>query len=120
MKLAALVLALALAANAVARPVAPFLTTIADTGSMRPTLMGGEVLKVLPCAFANVPVGAVIVFEDVARGLFIVHRVIARGRAGNGKVWLRTKGDANRDADPWRVCEADFMGVLDVPFRLAK
>ena len=112
-------ISLLLALPLCARPTAPYVALIANTGSMRPTLQGGEKILVLPCPWDKVQVGMVIVFERAAQGLFVCHRVIAVRVAANGKRYLVTKGDANREPDPveWHVTEDEFIGVLDVPFK---
>lgn len=84
---------------------------------MKPVLQGGERIKVLPCAIENVPVGSVVVFEQTAEPQFVCHRVIYKGRAGNGGIYLITKGDNNRERDPIPVSKDNYIGILDIPIK---
>ena len=99
------------------RPKAPCLMRVAYTGSMIPTLVGGEVVRVLACAIENVPVGSVVVSERIGAGIYPCHRVIYKGRAANGGTYLITKGDNNRERDFIPVSKEDFIGVVDLPIK---
>lgn len=70
-------------------------TTTAGTGSMEPVLDGGEVL--IYTDIGEVEEGDLIVFEDTARDIDIVHRVVGEEDAG-----YLTKGDANDHIDQHR------------------
>jgi signal peptidase I len=100
--------------------------TVADTGSMEPTLKGGDLVLLSPAPIQSVEVGDIIVFrapgmraqEPVAR---VVHRVYAKELCASGIkapslrgtaecTMLRTQGDANLNPDPQAVRVGEFEG----------
>lgn len=93
---------------------------MAMTGSMKPSIQGGERIKVLAVQFDHVQAGMVVVFERIELGLFVGHRVLAVRIAANGVRYLITKGDANMHEDPWHTTAEEYVGVLDVPFRASR
>ena len=77
--------------------------------SMRPTFRPGDVLEVRPGAGAIHP-GDVVAFhapgQPGSRDLF-VHRVVARTPSG-----FVTRGDHNRQRDPWLTTPDRVLGVV--------
>ena len=83
------------------------------SGSMAPAMVRGDLAWVEPKPLKELSVGDVLVFNSPARGSTpsrrVIHRVIeivdpARIRSADlkpGTVYVRTKGDANPDVDPW-------------------
>lgn len=83
------------------------------SGSMAPAMVRGDLAWVEPKPLAELAVGDVLVFNSPARGSTpsrrTIHRVIeivdpARIRPEDvkpGLVYVRTKGDANPEVDPW-------------------
>lgn len=73
------------------------------TGSMRPGIQPGDVVLVSPEALSAVRPGQVIDFQPPGEGgASVVHRVVSVTRGPAGTV-IRTKGDANDVADPWKA-----------------
>jgi len=102
------------------RPQAPFLTDISYTGSMRPTLKGGEVLSVVDVPFEDVEVGMIVVSDLIkSKNILPIHRVIAIRTLG-GKRYLITQGDHNMHQDPWHITKDDYIGVAELPDNPAK
>jgi len=78
---------------------------VVRTGSMSPTIQPGD--AVLDVATQTHPrPGEVITFRPPADG-FVTPRV----HAVSGDV-IRTKGDANRTADPWSVAPEQVVGTV--------
>lgn len=73
-----------------------------QTGSMAPTFPVHTLLFVHDVPVTDVRVGDVITFDPPGRVPRTTHRVVARELHG-GSWYFRTKGDANRVADDWRV-----------------
>ncbi len=97
-----IVLAILLCASSVF--AADRLITVLPTGSMEPTLHGGDVLTVEAVPFSALRVGDIIVFRTLKFGL-IVHRIVEIRR---GKLW--TKGDANFRRDSFWVMPSHVVG----------
>ena len=89
-----LVLLISVAAYRFSGHVTPLLTV--KSGSMKPTLMIGDVILIEPVKPEDIQVGDVIVFHNPWTGRLIVHRVVQK--TGEG---VYTKGDANPGIDPW-------------------
>jgi len=82
---------------------------VISTPSMAPLYPAGTLVAVEPIDASAVQAGMVIVFRDPARpDRLVAHRAVMRIPAEE-PVW-QTKGDANRDADPWHVAAADVRG----------
>lgn len=72
---------------------------VITSGSMGSALPTGSLAFDRPVEAADVRVGDVVTFpRPDAPGTLVTHRVVAR----HGEV-LRTRGDANPAADPWRL-----------------
>ncbi len=69
---------------------------------MVPTLNPGDV--VFDTRIGSPAVGQVTTFH-ASGGKVVTHRLVSTGPSG-----LRTKGDANRTADPWRLSPRDLLG----------
>lgn len=73
------------------------------TGSMRPGIQPGDAVFVTPEPLSAVRAGQVLVFQPPGEGgASVVHRVVAVTGDPTGPV-IRTKGDANNVADPWKA-----------------
>jgi signal peptidase len=72
------------------------------TGSMSPRIRPGSLVVAVPQRTDHVRPGDVIVLTAPDDGRVVTHRVIEVLDDG-ASVVLRTKGDANKVADPWRV-----------------
>lgn len=101
------------AASLHAAPLVEHTIRIHDTGSMRPLLREGDVIRVLPIPMERVREGHVIHVDPVSRPAY-AHVVLRVSRAANGELCFITKGISNSERDPIRVSEADYRGVLDV------
>jgi signal peptidase I len=76
---------------------------VIDSGSMRPALNPGDVAVLTPERTAAVADGQIVAFHPPGEPrVTVIHRVqrIRRTRTG---IIIRTKGDANDVADPWRA-----------------
>jgi signal peptidase len=99
-------------------PIATLLATIwvvgwqlhvISTSSMAPQYPSGTLVAVEPIDAAAVEPGMVVVFRDPARpDRLIAHRTVRR-LPGEEPSW-QTKGDANRDVDPWPMSASDVRG----------
>ena len=80
---------------------------------MAPLYPAGTLVAVEPIDASAVEAGMVIVFRDPLRAdRLVAHRAVAR-IPGEQPLW-QTKGDANRDADPWHVSASDVRGCSRV------
>lgn len=91
--------------------VAPLYANVSNTGSMEPTLHGGDVVFVAKRPIEKVVVGDIIDTYWDGAGLNVCHRVIDR-KIVNGKVVLITKGDANTVRDVHVTTEENYIGVV--------
>lgn len=81
--------------------LAPYRTVTMLTGSMRPTIPPGAVVVDVAEPVSQLRAGQVISFEaPVAGHPVVTHRVVAVERR-DGRVLIRTRGDANTGNDPW-------------------
>jgi signal peptidase len=78
---------------------------VVRTGSMTPTYPVGSVVLDDTSAVDDARPGDVATFRT--RSGLVTHRLVARGERG----WS-TRGDANRDADPWTVPSRHLVGVV--------
>jgi signal peptidase I len=69
------------------------------SGSMRPRIPPGSIEIFLPESTNGLRVGQVVAFHPPNKTFVVTHRVI--GITKDHGVWITTKGDANRTADPW-------------------
>lgn len=91
-----------------------FFRDSSDTGSMEPTMFGGNKLIVLKILNKDlIEPGDIIGFR--AENRTIVHRVITKDYEWNGTAYtpfFRTKGDHCMEMDPWKVKPDDIEGVV--------
>lgn len=89
---------------------------IVKSGSMEPAIKTGGVVVIRP--METYVVGDVITFgEDTARSAPTTHRIVSIRKEG-GSTFFETKGDANEEADPREVREADVIGkvIFSAPY----
>jgi signal peptidase I len=73
------------------------------SGSMRPTFNAGDLIVLRPEPLRNIRVGQVISYQvPVGPHQVETHRVVAILHGGRTPT-IRTQGDANNTADPWRA-----------------
>lgn len=78
------------------------------TGSMTPTYPVGTLVATTPVDSATLRVGEVVLFTPpepwgTPTGGPVLHRVVALTPGPDGRVQVRTKGDANPAMDPWTL-----------------
>jgi len=72
------------------------------TGSMAPMIEPGDVTVVTPIAVQDVTEGMVITYhQPIGDRSLVTHRVVEVDRGADGRISVRTKGDANEAIDPW-------------------
>lgn len=81
------------------------------SGSMTPAIPTGSAIFVKPASPAAIAPGDIIVFRTAERAESVVHRVVAIHDGGGGLAFT-TRGDANREDDPWTVAAEDLEGVV--------
>ena len=101
------VLAVALAGLMLLPPVVGLKRYVLVGGSMEPTIHRGAVIYDRVVPVSSLRVGDVITYTPPpgAQGPVahaVTHRIVWEGRDRFGARAFRTKGDANRAADPWR------------------
>ena len=93
---------------AVGPHVLGYRTAVMLTGSMTGTIDRGDIVVSVPRPTAEIEVGDILTFQaPVADGHVETHRVIAVRRTDDGRVEVRTQGDANAAPDPWRATISD-------------
>jgi signal peptidase I len=109
--LASLALAAAVAvALAVAVAAAAGVTPhVEASDSMRPLLRAGDVVWLEDVRAAEARVGDVIAFAHPDRGDTVLHRVVARRRAGDALAFT-TRGDANTGVERWSIDAGGVVG----------
>jgi signal peptidase len=89
------------------------------TGSMVPVYPPGSLVVVRPVDPESITTGDVITYQlESGKPAVVTHRVFSQGFDGDGKVVLRTKGDANEDPDPKPVQAVQVEGEVwySVPY----
>ena len=85
---------------------------IITSDSMLPALKPNDIIVVKPSKIEEVKEGDIIAFDSHMHGIGIIsHRAIAVAD-DEGIIGLDTKGDNNRDADPWTVHDEDLIGIV--------
>jgi signal peptidase len=100
-------------------PVAGLDRYLIEGGSMEPTIPRGSMAYERRVPVSKLRIGDVITFVRPGATRPVTHRIIAIDRSGAGNPVLRTKGDANRDADlqPVRLNSTQQARVrFHVPF----
>ena len=85
-----------------APPLAGYDRYVVDGDSMSPGIPRGSVLYTREVRVASLRRGDVITYVRPGFRRPTTHRIVALGQS-RGRRWFRTKGDANRKADPGRV-----------------
>lgn len=100
----ALGLSLALAALMLLPTLFGYQRYVITGGSMTGSIDRGSVAFDRAVPVAQLGVGDVITYRPpgAAPGHLVTHRIVSIGRGPAGVRTFRTKGDANRAADPWR------------------
>jgi len=97
-------------APATRRLVAPTFTYVADTGSMRPKIIGGEGVIITRAMISDVSRGDLIVSWWEAKEMNVLHRVVKIRNTALG-IGLVTKGDANPERDVFITTAESFVGL---------
>ncbi|MHB8585138.1 MAG: signal peptidase I [Thermoplasmatota archaeon] len=115
------VLLLALAAAPLLARTSTYPIAIVNGNSMYPTLHNGDMVVFrAPPAHGAVPNGTIIVFVQSQSGVgmldsllkpVLVHRVVAIGHEPDGTIDYTTKGDNNRDKDPFVTDAPQLLGI---------
>ena len=85
---------------------------VVASDSMFPALKPNDLIIVKPSKIQDVKQGDIIAFDSHMHGIGIIaHRAIAVND-DDGIIGLDTKGDNNRDADPWTVHDEDLIGIV--------
>ena len=80
---------------------------VVSTGSMEPAIQTGDVILFAPPDAADLKPGRVVVFEDLARGDTVSHRIVTVNPDGS----YVTKGDANGQPDSTPLGPERVTGV---------
>ncbi|HYF94732.1 MAG TPA: signal peptidase I [Symbiobacteriaceae bacterium] len=86
----------------------PVLLAAVPTGSMVPVLNPGDMIPVVPYFGGTLELHDIIVFRTEKDTNWIVHRIVA----GDNELGFATRGDANRQNDPYRVFPDDVVGTV--------
>lgn len=81
-------------------------STIAFTGSMLPTLQGGDCVGLVPTPFNQLKVGDIVTYkaEWFAGVGLVIHRLVAKDSGG-----FIASGDNNAHSEPqWRITPASY------------
>ncbi|GGB44320.1 hypothetical protein GCM10011492_39250 [Flexivirga endophytica] len=79
---------------------------VIHTGSMKPTLVPGDLIIDRPASPDRLQTGDIITFRHSAGPDLVTHRITRVADAG-----IHTKGDANRTADVWTIAPQMVQGV---------
>ncbi|MDQ4040656.1 MAG: signal peptidase I [Actinomycetota bacterium] len=124
-RLAALALplaALALAGLVLVPALLGYERYVITSGSMSGSIDTGSLVLAEEVPVAALRAGDVITYVPPAGGRAgerVTHRIVSIGRDAHGRRVFRTKGDANRTADPWRFTldsPTQARAKLDVPY----
>ena len=74
------------------------------TGSMAPLINPGDVVVTVPTPVTSLKTGDIITYKIPVEDQRVeTHRIVELDRDSRGVTTVRTKGDANNGADPWRA-----------------
>jgi hypothetical protein len=94
-----------------------FVSLIGPTGSMIPTLLGGDYVVLAPVPFDSLVLGDIVTYKAgwfKGDGL-VIHRLVAKDKAG-----FIASGDANKRSEPeWRITPASYHAKCVAVFRAA-
>jgi signal peptidase len=77
-------------------------TSIVLSGSMAPAINPGDVVVTVPSPVSSLKAGDIVTYRIPVRDRRVeTLRIVGLTRDGDGSTTMRTKGDANHDADPW-------------------
>lgn len=82
---------------------------------MNPGFASGDMVVVIPYGSQKVLRGDVVVFSPPNGGAPVVHRVVSASPQE-----IRTRGDNNREIDPWTLQPSDITGKVVAVFRQDK
>ena len=83
-------------------------TAVMPTGSMTGTIDRGDLVVSVPRPSKDVRVGDILTFQaPVADRHVETHRVIGVQHTSDGATKIKTQGDANAAADPWKATISD-------------
>ncbi len=89
--------------------VGGFKPFVIASGSMEPSINVGDLVLMSHDNIRNIRIGDIIAYAIGDR--VVVHRVVEVYNESNN-IYLKTKGDANRDSDPGLVTEKMFLGRI--------
>lgn len=98
----ALLLCLAVAALMLLPALFGYQRYVITGGSMTGSIDRGSVVFDRAVPVTHLRVGDAITFRPPGAAHLVTHRIVGIGHAPGGARVFRTKGDANRTADPWR------------------
>ena len=80
------------------------------SGSMSPTVKSGAILITQPVDPTNIKVGDIITYGSPLNGKLVTHRVIEIRHSS--PLVFQTKGDSNKDPDPYTVPPENVLGKV--------
>ncbi len=89
--------------------VGSFKPFVIASGSMEPNINIGDIVLMKSTSIDSVHIGDVIAYTISNR--IVVHRVVEILNESN-KIYIKTKGDANKEADPELVTDKMFLGEI--------
>src|SRR3989344_703888 len=110
-----LLFALAVGFVALIAPVGGNKALIVRSGSMQPTIGVGDLITAKPQK--EYKVGDIIAFKDPLKSsVLVTHRIIGQ-EIENGKIYFKTKGDGNENADFNLVLKENVIGRADISIK---
>jgi signal peptidase I len=98
---------------AVGSKILGYRTSTVFSASMAPTITPGSVVVTVPTPVNSLKPGDFITYKIPVEDRRVeTHRIVELARNADGSTTVRTKGDANNDADPWLATfEGDTVDV---------
>jgi signal peptidase len=87
-------------------------TIVVGGSSMEPTIGLGSAIVLAPVTAPDLAVGQVVTLHAGEHNALYTHRIIEVLDRADGR-WIRTKGDANADADPTLIAASAVVGRVD-------
>src|SRR3990167_8587988 len=113
--LSILLFALAVGFIALIAPVGGNKSLIVRSGSMQPTIAVGDLITAKPQQ--EYKVGDIVAFKDPLKSsVLVTHRIIGQ-EVQNGKIYFKTKGDGNENADFNLVSKENVIGRADISIK---
>jgi signal peptidase I len=94
-------------------PLTGHQTIIVGGSSMEPAIGLGSAIVLTPVRAPDLAVSQVVSLHAGAKNALYTHRIIEVLDLADGR-WIRTKGDANADADPTLIAASAVAGRVDV------